>query len=72
MQLVLNFFNKGGCLVSGLSAAHARLHWVQIYIVAVMKYKSVEALCRVCYDFSPDCLIWHCSHPYMVIIACIS
>ena len=37
------------CLVSSLSAAHARLHWDEIYIVTVMKCKSVQVLCRVCY-----------------------
>ena len=46
------------CLVFSLSAAHARLHWDEIYIVAVMKYKSAQVLCRVCYDFQPYYLIW--------------
>ena len=46
------------CLISSLSTAHIRLHWYEIYIVVVMKYKSGQALCRVCYDFPPDCLIW--------------
>ena len=36
VQLAYLFFDKGGCLVSSLSAAHARLHWAKIYIVAVM------------------------------------
>ena len=50
-------YHKGGCLVSSLSAAHARLHWAKIYIVAVMIYKNAQALSAAYNDFPLECLI---------------
>ena len=54
---LLIIFNKGGCLVSSLSTAHARLHWVKIYIVVVMYYKNVQVLSTGCNDFPLECHI---------------
>ena len=45
------------CLVSSLSAARSRLHWAKIYIVAVMLYKTAQALSAVCNYFMLECHI---------------
>ena len=62
----LFIYNKGGCLVSSFSAAHARLHSAKIYIVVVMYYKNVPVLSAAYNDF-----LLECRPPNKVIVVCI-